>query len=81
VSILFWLSIGLWVVALVSYAMILSGNEQLQRKGDRTSVFIPFAALFQSAGYSRSRRFFYGTLVLSAVGAMLSGGLFLITWS
>jgi uncharacterized membrane protein YbhN (UPF0104 family) len=81
VNVLFWLSIGLWVVALASYAMLLSSNEQLQREDARMSVFVPFEALFQSAGYSRSRRFFYRTLVLSAIGAMVSGGLYLLTWA
>lgn len=80
-NVLFWLSIGLWVVALVSYAMLLSGNEQLRRKGARMSVFVPFEALFQGAGHPRSRRFFYRILVLSAIGAMVSGGLFLLTWA
>lgn len=79
-KVLFWLSIGLWVAALASYALILSGNEQLQRKGARMSVFIPFKALFQIAGYSRTRKLLYRALVLCATGAMVSGGLFLLTW-
>jgi hypothetical protein len=79
VNILFWLSIGLWVVCLVSYALILSGNEQLERKGARMSIFIPFEVLFHSSGYSRYVRILYRILVVSAVGAMLTGGLFLLT--
>jgi len=79
-KVLFWLSIGLWVVALASYAMILSANEQLQRKGAGISVFMPFEALFQIAGNPRPSRLLYRILVLSAIGAMVSGGLFLLTW-
>jgi hypothetical protein len=75
---LFWLSIGLWVVALVSYAMILNGNEQLQRKVARMSVFVPFETLFHSVASSRARKVIYRTLVVSAVGAMVTGGLFLL---
>ncbi len=78
-NVLFWLSIGLWVVALVSYALILSGNEQLQRKSARMSVFIPFESLFRSARYSRSRKYLYRILTMSAMGAMVTGGLFLLT--
>ena len=78
-KLLFWLSIGLWVIALVCYAMILSGNEQLQRKSARMSVFIPFEALFHGARGSRARRYLNWTLVGSAVGAMVTGGLFLLT--
>ncbi len=78
-NVLFWLSIGLWIVALVSYALILSGNEQLQRKSARMSVFIPFEALFRSARYSRSRKYLYRILIMSAMGAMVTGGLFLLT--
>ena len=77
-TVLFWVSIGLWVVALVSYAMILNGNEQLQRKVARMSVFIPFETLFHSAGGSRARKYIYRTLVASGLGAMVTGGLFLL---
>ncbi len=78
-NVFFWLSIGLWIVALVSYALILSGNEQLQRKSARMFVFIPFEALFRSARYSRSRKYLYWILIMSAIGAMMTGGLFLLT--
>jgi hypothetical protein len=78
VKVLFWLSIGLWVVALVSYAMILNGNERLQRKGARMSVFVPFETLFHSATDSCARSYLYRTLVASAIGAMVTGGLFLL---
>ncbi len=78
-NVFFWLSIGLWVVALVSYALILSGNEQLQRKSARMSVFIPFEALFRRVRYSRTRKYLYRILIVSAMGAMMTGGLFLLT--
>ena len=80
-SILFWLSIVLWMVSLVSYALILSGKEQLERKGARMSIFIPFEALLHDGGYSRSLRYLYRTAVLSAIGAMLTGGLYMFTES
>ncbi|NCF29057.1 MAG: hypothetical protein GWP69_16860 [Gammaproteobacteria bacterium] len=78
-NVLFWFSIGLWVVALISYAMLLSANEQLQRKDAGMSVFIPFEKLFHNVGASRARRYLYRTLVVSAIGAMVTGGLFLLT--
>ncbi len=78
-NVFFWLSIGLWIVALVSYALILSGNEQLQRKSARMPVFIPFEVLFRSARYSHSLKYLYRILILSAIGAMVTGGLFLVT--
>ena len=78
-NVLFWLSIGLWVIALVSYAMILSKNEQLHRSGARMSVFTPFEALFHGARVSRAHWYLYRILVGSALGAMLTGGLFLLT--
>lgn len=78
-NVLFWLSIGLWVVALVSYAMILGKNEQLHRSGASMSVFTPFETLFHGAGVSRARWYLYRILVGSALGAMLTGGLFLLT--
>jgi len=81
VSFLFWLSIALWLVALVTYALILSANEQLQRKGARISVFIPFEALFRGSGYSRSLKYLYRTLILAAIGAMVTGGLYLLSLS
>ena len=77
-NVLFWLSIGLWVVALVSYAMILNGNEQLQRKVARMSVFVSFETLFHSVGGYRARKYIYRTLVASAIGAMVTGGAFLL---
>ncbi len=76
---LFWLSIALWLVALVSYALILSADEQLQREDARMSVFIPFEALFHTTSYSRSLKYLYRTLVLSAIGAMVTGGLYLLS--
>ena len=78
-NVLFWLSIGLWVVALVSYALILSGNEQLQRTSARLSVFIPFEVLFRGTRYSRSLKYLYRILTLSAIGAVVTGGLFLLS--
>lgn len=78
-SIFFWTSIGLWVVALVSYALILGGGEQLERKDARRSNFIPFEELFRGSAYSRYSTYLYGVLILSAVGAMLTGALFLLT--
>lgn len=78
-SIFFWLSIGFWIVTLVSYALILSGDEQLERRDARMSMFIPFEVLFQDSGYSRYSRYLYRTLILSAVLAMVTGGLFLLT--
>jgi hypothetical protein len=80
VKVLFWLSTGLWVVALVSYAVILSGSERQLRKETGTPFFIAFEALGQRTGSSRVRRILYRTLVLSAIGAILSGGLFLFNW-
>ncbi len=43
------------------------------------SVFIPFEVLFRSARYSRSLKYLYRILILSAIGAMVTGGLFLVT--
>jgi len=80
VKLLFWLSIGLWAVALVSYAAILSGSERQHRKETGTPFFIAFEALLQRTGSSRIRGILYGTLMLSAIGALLSGGLFLLNW-
>ena len=76
---LFWLSIALWLMTLVAYALILSGNEQLQRKDAGISVFIPFRKLFHSSGHSRSLKYLYPALVLSAIGAIVTGGLYLLT--
>ncbi len=76
---LFWLSIVLWMVALVSYALIVSGDEQLGRKHARAPVLIPFAALFHTTSYSRSLKYLYRTLFLSAIGAMVTGGFYLLT--
>lgn len=78
-KLLFWLSIVLWVIALSCYALILSGKERLERRGARMSVFIPFEVLFDSSHYSRSLKLLYRALYLSAVGAMLTGGLFLLS--
>ena len=74
-NILLWLSIGLWVLALVSYAVILSGNEQLEGK----QAMIPFGARSHSAGHPRPSRHLYRILILSAIGALVTGGLFLLT--
>ena len=79
VNILFWLSIGLWVIALVSYALILDGNEQQERKENLMSVIIPFGTPSHGAVHSRSLRHLYRILVLSAIGAILTGGLYLLT--
>jgi len=58
--------------------MILNGNEQLQRKVARMSVFVSFETLFQSVGGYRTRKYIYRTLVASAIGAMVTGGVFLL---
>ena len=83
VNILFWLSIGLWVLALVSYAVILSGNEQLEEKqarmSSRMTAMIPFGARSHSAGHPRPSRHLYRILILSTIGALVTGGLFLLT--
>jgi len=50
---LFWISIALWMVALFSYALILSGH-------------------------TRSRKFLYRTVIVSAIAAMLTGGLYMV---
>ncbi len=78
-NVLFWLSIGLWIAALVSYALILSGNEQLQRTSAKASVFIPFGVLFRSTRYASSLKYLYRILTLSAIGAMVTGGLYLLS--
>lgn len=76
-SFLFWLSIALWLVSLVSYALILSGREQLQRKDTGKSAGIFFSALFGDTGYTGSVKYLYRTLVLSAIGALVTGALYL----
>ena len=58
--------------------MILNGNEHLQRKVARMSVFVPFETLFHSVGGGRARKYLYRTLVASAIGAMVTGGVFLL---
>lgn len=78
-NILFWLSIALWAIALSCYALILSGKERLERSNARMSIFVPFEELFESSHYSRYLKYLYRALVLSAVGAMLTGGLFLLS--
>lgn len=78
-NIFFWMSIGFWLVSLVSYALILSGNEQLERRNAKISMFIPFEMLFHDSGYSRYSRYLCRTLILSAVLAIVTGGLFLLT--
>jgi hypothetical protein len=81
VNILFWLSIGFWVVSLVCYALLLSGSEQLERKDVRRPAFIPFEVLFHGSGYSRYSKNLYRALIVSAVAALFTGGLFLLTES
>jgi len=49
---LFWISIALWLVTLLAYALMLGG-------------------------YSRSRKFLYRVLIMSAIVAMLTGGLYM----
>jgi hypothetical protein len=78
-NVLFWLSIGLWVLALVCYAMILSADEQRHGKGAGTSTFTLFETLFHTTGGSRARRYLYRIQVAAALGAMLTGGLYLLT--
>ena len=43
------------------------------------SVFIPFEVLFRGTRYSRSLKYLYRILTLSAIGAMVTGGLFLLS--
>lgn len=50
---LFWISIALWMVALFSYALMLSGQ-------------------------TRSRKLLYITVIVSAIGATLIGGLYMV---
>ena len=50
---LFWISIALWLVALLAYALILSGP-------------------------ARSRKYLYQTLILSAIAALVTGGLYML---
>lgn len=76
-NLLFWLSIALWIVSLLSYALILSGKEQSQRNDARVSGGFVLDALFGGAGYARSLKYLYRTLVLSAIGALVTGGLYL----
>ena len=52
-QILFWISIGLWLVALVAYALMLSGHVQ-------------------------RRDVLYRASVACAVGAMITGGLYML---
>ena len=78
-NVLFWLSIGLWLLALLCYATILSASEQLHRKGAGMSTFASFETLLRSAGGARARRYLYRTVVGSAAGAMLTGGLYLLS--
>ena len=80
-NVLFWLSIGLWLLALLCYAMILSANEQLHRRGAGMPTFASLETLIRRAGGSGARRYLYRTLLGSAVGAMLTGGLYLLTRS
>ncbi len=77
VSFLFWLSIALWLVSLVSYALILSAREQLRRKDTGRSAGIFFGALFADTGHTGSVKYLYRTLVLSASGALVTGALYL----
>lgn len=76
-SFLFWLSIALWLVSLVSYALILSGREQLQRNDMGKPAGNFFGALFGDTGYTGSVKYLYRTLVLSASGALVTGALYL----
>ncbi len=78
-NVLFWLSIGLWLLALLCYAMILSASEQPHNKGAGASTFAAFETLIQRAGGSGARRYLYRTLVGSALGAALTGGLYLMS--
>lgn len=78
-NVLFWLSIGLWLLALLCYAVILSANEQLHRKAAGMSTFASLETLISRAGGSVARRYLYRILVGSAVGAMLTGGLYLLS--
>ena len=50
---LFWISIALWLVALLAYALILSGR-------------------------ARPRKYLYQTLILSAIAALVTGGLYML---
>ena len=77
-SVLFWLSITLWLVSLVCYALILNARELRQRRVEGTPAFVPLDALLERAGHSRGSRYLYRTLMLSAAGAMLCGALYLV---
>jgi len=78
VSVLFWLSIALWLASLVCYALILSAREHRQRRVSRTPSYVPLDALFDRAGDARASRYLYRTLVLSVAGALLCGALYLL---
>lgn len=75
-SVFFWLSISLWLVSLVCYALILSAREDRQRRVAGRPAVAPFETLLERAG-SRASRYLYRTLVLAAAGAMLCGALYL----
>lgn len=77
-SFLFWLSIALWLVSLLCYAVILSGNERLDRADRAESASTFFDVLNGGPGYARSLKYLYRTLVLSAIGALATGALYLL---
>lgn len=78
VSVLFWLSIALWLASLVCYALILSAGEHRQRRVARTPAYVPLDALFDRVRYARASKYLYRTLALAASGAMLSGAMYLL---
>lgn len=76
-SVLFWLSIALWLVSLICYALILSAREHRQRRAARTPAYVPLDALFDRVGHARVSRVLFRTLLIAAAGAMLCGAVYL----
>lgn len=76
-SFFFWLSIALWLVTLVCYALIVSAREHRQRHADNTPAYVPLDALFDRAGHARASKYLLRTLLFAAAGALISGALYL----
>lgn len=77
-SVFFWVSIALWLVSLVCYALIISAREHRQRRVARTPSYVPLDALFDRAGHTRVLKYLYRTLLCAAAGALASGTLYLL---
>lgn len=60
------------------YAVILSGNERPDRSDSGEPVGTFFDVLYGGPGYARSLKYLYRTLVLSAIGALATGALYLL---